>query len=1519
MSRLLRLITVVALTGGGLLVAPVPEAVATDVPPGEPTTPGPTIVSITFDDGLANQMTAAAILDNAGMDGTFYVNSGRVGISSTYMTRSDLDTLAAAGHEIAGHSVSHLNLTGLTVEGQRRQICNDRNTLMGWGFPIKSFAYPFTAYNSDTISVVQECGYNSARRVSDLASQNACDGCPTAETIPPRNVWAIRTPDSIKVDTTLDSLKRYVTQAEDNGGGWVPLVFHHICNACDPNSITAADFQAFVTWLAARGTGTEVKTVDAVIGGQLNPPPPITPPGPGTGELQNPGLELDTNNDDQADCWQRAGFGTNTARFSRTSDARTGSFAERVDITSYTTGARRLIVRQDDGTCSPAILPGDEATLSVWYKSNASVRFSVFYRDSADTWRSWKSSASYPASSTWTQATYTTPQLPADAIGISWGLNLQAVGYLVTDDYSMQVPLRDTVAPVVGLLAPTEGVTVSGPAVGLSATAEDEVGVRRVDFLVNGAVVGTDASAPYGFAWDSTTVANGTATVEARAVDTSDNVGLSGPLSVTIDNATPGLGAINGGLEDDVDGDGMPDCWQAAGSGANTFTFSRTTDARSGSFAERLDVLTWTDGVRRLIVKQDAGQCAIPVEPDRSYTLAAWVKSTAPSRLTAFYRDAAGSWVTWANGPLAAASETWSQLAWTTPPVPGGATHLSFGVSLATVGSITVDDHAISLDLVPPTVTVTTPAQGALVGGPVLVTASASDDVGVGRVDFLADGAVVASDTTRPYSATWDSTTSADGPVTLTARATDTSSNVGTSDGVTVTVANADQGWGVQNASLEMDSNSNGVPDCWQTSGSGTNSFTYARVNDARTGSFAERIDITAWTSGGRRLIQTLEATPADCAIPVLAGDTYTLSGWVKGTGTIRMTAFYRVDGAWKTTTVNSPTSAAAAGWTRLSWTPAAVPTGATHISFGVTLVSVGSIVVDDLAINATLSLDSSPPTVSVTEPADQATVSGAAVTLSASAGDDRGISSVEFLVDEAVVGTDTTAPYAVAWDSTTAPDGPVSIRARATDTSANATTSAARTITVDNSVTDATAPSVSLSAPVDGATVTGTSVAISADATDDVAVASVAFFVGGTRVGTDTTAPYSVSWDSTSVPAGTVELTAVATDTSGNGATSASRSVTVDNTGPSVAVTAPTAGATVSDWVTVSASASDTAGVGSVEFYAGATSIGTDTAAPFETTWNTTTSADGTVPITAVASDALGNQATSAPRSVTIDNTDPTVSVSQPADGATVSGNVSIVGAVTDSSAVSVEFLVDGIVVNRDSTGPSYNTSWDSTTVTDGPVTITARATDAAGNVSTSAAVSVNVLNADFTPPVVSVTAPVEGATVAGSSVTLSATATDNVAVASVQFFVEGVSAGTDTTAPYSVSWDSTSVASGTVSITATATDTSANVGTSTARTVTVDNNPPVVALTAPADGAIVGGRSVTVTATATDALGISRVEFFVGTTLIARDTSAPYSVRWNSTKVSNGAYSLTARATDTTGQVATSPARTVTVQNPS
>ncbi len=152
---------------------------------------------------------------------------------------------------------------------------------------------------------------------------------------------------------------------------------------------------------------------------------------------------------------------------------------------------------------------------------------------------------------------------------------------------------------------------------------------------------------------------------------------------------------------------------------------------------------------------------------------------------------------------------------------------------------------------------------------------------------------------------------------------------------------------------------------------------------------------------------------------------------------------------------------------------------------------------------------------------------------------------------------------------------------------------------------------------------------------------------------------------------------------------------------------------------------------------------------------------------------------------------------------------------------------------------------------------------TDSANSVSvqvtgsTTSGYTVRIQNAggDTTLPNVSLTAPAVDAVVRGTAVTLSADATDNVGVDRVQFLVNGTVVGTDSAAPYSLTWDTETVADGRHNLTARAFDAASNQQTSTARQVIVDNFWPNSTITAgPAQGSFVRSTSASFRFTSTD-----------------------------------------------------------------
>ena len=183
-----------------------------------------------------------------------------------------------------------------------------------------------------------------------------------------------------------------------------------------------------------------------------------------------------------------------------------------------------------------------------------------------------------------------------------------------------------------------------------------------------------------------------------------------------------------------------------------------------------------------------------------------------------------------------------------------------------------------------------------------------------------------------------------------------------------------------------------------------------------------------------------------------------------------------------------------------------------------------------------------------------------------------------------------------------------------------------------------------------------------------------------------------------------------------------------------------------------------------------------------------------------------------------------------------------------------------------------------------------------------------------DTTPPTVSVINPLNGASVSGI-ISVIAEASDSGGIANVSFYVDGASLGTDTSAPYSVTWDTTIYPHNSIhTLIANALDTSGNQASSSAVTVTVlDVTAPNVNMTNPLDGATVPKHSnVTITASASDISGIDRVEFYVNGVLKCTDTTFSYFCNWRVPPRKNITYTLQAKAYDIAGNINTS---TVTV----
>lgn len=366
-------------------------------------------------------------------------------------------------------------------------------------------------------------------------------------------------------------------------------------------------------------------------------------------------------------------------------------------------------------------------------------------------------------------------------------------------------------------------------------------------------------------------------------------------------------------------------------------------------------------------------------------------------------------------------------------------------------------------------------------------------------------------------------------------------------------------------------------------------------------------------------------------------------------------------------------------------------------------------------------------------------------------------------------------------------------------------------------SVGDGEAPAVSLTAPAPGSTVNG-AVTLSATASDDAVLMKVWFLVDGVVVSTDTASPYSASWDSTLASDGAHVVTARAFDGAGNSADS-SIGVSVGNGDvilPSVALISPTNGSSISGNVNVSASASDNTGVSKVRFALDGVVRSTDSTAAYEWSFDTTASPDGVHTLTAYAFDTIGNS-TFTSISVTIDNPDissPTVTMTSPAAGAQLHGSfLASATAADDTGVTSVEFLVDGVVAGTDFSAP-FAATLDTLVYSTGTRSLAARASDAAGNVSShTITVLFRETPVDTAAPVVSIPGLGAGTRLNGI-VQLAVAASDDVGVVRVDLFVDGGLIESDVAAPFSFTVDTPALGAGAHVITMKAYDAEGNEG---------------------------------------------------------------------------------------------------------
>ncbi len=440
-------------------------------------------------------------------------------------------------------------------------------------------------------------------------------------------------------------------------------------------------------------------------------------------------------------------------------------------------------------------------------------------------------------------------------------------------------------------------------------------------------------------------------------------------------------------------------------------------------------------------------------------------------------------------------------------------------------------------------------------------------------------------------------------------------------------------------------------------------------------------------------------------------------------------------------------------------------------------------------------------PTVSLTSPAGGSSFnSPATITISANASDpDGSISKVDFYNGSTLLFSDNSAPYSYTWSNVSV--GSYTITARATDNAGAVTTSGAATITVTQPAVQAPYNGVIAQIPgkieAENYDLGGQGVAYNETTTANQGNAYRTSEAVDVEPSTDAGGGFNIGyivageWVEYTVNVATTGIykleARVAAITAGK-----TFHIELNGTNVSGTITVPNTGAW-QNWQTVT--------INNISLTAGQKilKIAMD-------------SGDFNLNFITFSTSSPSNQP-------------PTVSLTSPSGGATFTSpatvNITATAADADGTVSKVDFYNGSTLLASDNSAP-YSYSW--TNVATGSYSITARATDNAGAVTTSAAVNITVNAAGNQPPTVSLTSPSNGATFnAPATVNIAATAADaNGFVTKVDFYNGSTLLFSDNSSPYSYSWPN--VAAGTYSITAKATDNAGAVTTSAAVNITVN-----------------------------------------------------------------------------------------------
>lgn len=638
-------------------------------------------------------------------------------------------------------------------------------------------------------------------------------------------------------------------------------------------------------------------------------------------------------------------------------------------------------------------------------------------------------------------------------------------------------------SPLVALTSPGNGAGFSAPAtITLTATASDEDGsIASVSFYNGDSLIGNTTTNPYSVEWIG--VSAGSYTLTAVATDDQGNSTTSTPVTVHVRQLSGGSGLVNVAAT-------------AAGATATASSSLSAAFPTSGAINGDRDGLNWGagggwhDGTSNAFpdwLQVDFSESQTVSEIDVFSVQDTYTAPATPTETMTFTK----------YGLTDFEAQYWSGAGWQTIPgtiVTGNnLVWRQFVFAPITTSRIRIlvadaqDAYSRIAEVEawgttpasgnsPPTITLTAPANGASFIAPAafMVAATASDPDGtVSSVSFYSNGSLIGVDTTSPYSV--EMTAVPTGSYSLTAVAVDNQGAATTSTAITVNVSHAPPGAGLVNVAAAAagatatasSSLSSSFPSGGAINGDrqGLNWGAGGGWHDATSSAFPDWLQVDFSASQTISYINVFSVQDAYTA-PALPTETMTFTKY----GLRDFEAQYWNGAGWQTIPGTIVTGNNLV-WRQLVFAP--VTTSSIRIVVANALANYSRIVEVEAWGSAPV-VGNSPPTVTLTAPADGASfIAPAVFTLAATASDADGtISSVSFYSNDSLIGSRSTSPYSV--EMTDVPTGSYSLTAVAVDSQGAATTSTRITVNVTHA-----APGtglVNVAAAAAGATATASS-----------------------------------------------------------------------------------------------------------------------------------------------------------------------------------------------------------------------------------------------------------------------------------------------------------------------------------------------------------------------------------------------------------------------------------------------------------